>query len=55
MVDSIAERIQLLDGITLAIAADVPETTQIDQPPRGRVDVPVQLSQLSEGHQIIIQ
>ncbi len=55
LVDAIAERIQLLGGISLAMAADVAETTQIDRPPRGREEVPVQLSRLIDAHQIIIQ
>src|SRR5258708_27243740 len=55
LVDSIAERIQLLGGVSLAIAADVAETTQIERPPRGREEVPVQLSRLIDAHQIIIQ
>ena len=54
LVDSIAERIQLLGGISLAMAADVAETTQIERPPRGREVVPVQLSRLIDAHQIII-
>ena len=32
LVDSIAERIQLLGGVSLAMAADVAETTQIERP-----------------------
>ena len=36
LVDTIAERIQLLGGISLAMAADVAETTKIERPPRGR-------------------
>jgi len=36
LVDSIAERIQLLGGVSLAMAADIAETTQIERPPRGR-------------------
>ena len=36
LVDTIAERIQLLGGISLAMAADIAETTQIERPPRGR-------------------
>jgi len=44
LVDSIAERIQLLGGVSLAMAPDVAETTQIERPPRGREEVPVQLS-----------
>ena len=54
LVDSIAERIQLLGGVSLAMAADVAETTRIERPPRGREEVPVQLSRLLDAHQIII-
>ena len=53
--DDIAERIQLLGGLSIAMADDVAETTQIQRPPRGREEVPVQLSGLSEAHQIIIR
>jgi len=54
IVDTIAERIQLLGGISIAMAADVAETTQIQRPPRGREEVPVQISRLLDAHQIII-
>ncbi len=54
LVDAIAERIQLLGGVSLAMAADVAEITQIERPPRGREEVPVQLSRLLEAHQLII-
>src|SRR5467141_496339 len=54
LVDLIAERIQLLGGVSLAMAADVAETTQIERPPRGREEVPVQLSRLLDAHQVII-
>jgi len=54
LVDSIAERIQLLGGISIAMAADVAETTQIERPPRGREEVPVQISRLLDAHQVII-
>jgi len=53
IVDTIAERIQLLGGISLAMAADVAETTQIERPPRGREEVPVQISRLIDAHQVI--
>jgi starvation-inducible DNA-binding protein len=55
LVDSIAERIQLLGGVSIAMAADVAETTQIERPPRGREEVPAQLSRLLDAHQIIIR
>jgi starvation-inducible DNA-binding protein len=54
IVDTIAERIQLLGGVSLAMAADVAETTRIERPPRGREEVPVQISRLLDAHQIII-
>lgn len=54
LVDSIAERIQLLGGVSIAMAPDVAETTQIARPPRGREEVPVQLSRLLDAHQVII-
>lgn len=55
LVDTIAERIQLLGGVSLAMAADVAETTRIERPPRGREEVPVQLSRLLDAHQVIIR
>lgn len=55
LVDAIAERIQLLGGVSIAMAADVAETTQIERPPRGREEVPVQLSRLLDAHQVIIR
>ena len=55
LVDSIAERIQLLGGVSIAMAADVADTTRIDRPPRGREEVPIQLSRLLDAHQTIIR
>ena len=54
IVDPIAERIQLLGGISIAMAADVAETTRIERPPKGREEVPVQISRLLDAHQVII-
>jgi starvation-inducible DNA-binding protein len=55
MVDTIAERIQLLGGVTIAMGGDVAEITRIQRPPRGREEVPVQISRLLEAHKIIIK
>jgi starvation-inducible DNA-binding protein len=55
IVDQIAERIQLLGGISLAMAADVAETTMIPRIPRGREPVPVQISRLLEAHELILK
>lgn len=54
IVDEIAERVQVLGGVALAMAADVAETTRIPRPPRGREEAPVQISRLLDAHQIII-
>lgn len=54
IVDTIAERIQLLGGVSIAMAADVAELTRIARPPKGREEVPVQLSRLLDAHQVII-
>jgi starvation-inducible DNA-binding protein len=54
LVDKIAERIQLLGGISLAMGADVAEETRIPRPPRGREEVPVQISRLLEAHELLL-
>lgn len=53
LVDAIAERIQLLGGVSVAMAADVAETTIIPRPPSGREEAPVQLSRLLEAHEMV--
>ena len=55
IVDAIAERIQLLGGLAIAMAPDVAETTRIERPPRGREEVPAVLSRLLDAHQLIIR
>jgi starvation-inducible DNA-binding protein len=55
MVDTIGERVQLLGGVTIAMGGDVAEVTRIQRPPRGREEVPVQISRLLEAHKLIIQ
>jgi starvation-inducible DNA-binding protein len=55
IVDTIAERIQLLGGVTIAMGGDCAKVTSIPAPPRGREEVPVQISRLLEAHKIIMQ
>jgi starvation-inducible DNA-binding protein len=55
LVDSIAERIQLLGGVSLAMAADVAETTLIPRPPKGREEAPIQISRLLHAHEIVLK
>jgi starvation-inducible DNA-binding protein len=54
LVDAIAERVQTLGGVAIAMAPDVAETTRIARPPRGREDVNTQLFRLLEAHELII-
>jgi len=54
LVDLLAERIQTLGGISIAMAPDVAETTNIPRLPRGRQDVPVQLARLLHAHEVIL-
>jgi starvation-inducible DNA-binding protein len=55
LVDLVAERVQLLGGVSLAMAHDVAETTLIPRPPRGREEPPVQISRLLHAHEIVIK
>jgi len=55
LVDELAERIQTLGGISIAMAHDVAETTTIPRPPRGSEAPPIQLSRLLEAHELIIK
>lgn len=55
IVDTIAERIQLLGGVSVAMGGDVAEMTNIPAPPKDREEVPVQISRLLEAHKIIIR
>jgi starvation-inducible DNA-binding protein len=55
LVDQIAERIQVLGGLSIAMAHDVAETTMIPRPPKGREEPPVQISRLLEAHELILK
>ena len=54
LVDLIAERIQILGGVSVAMAHDVAELTRLVRPPKGREEVPVQISRLLEAHNQIL-
>jgi len=55
LVDAIAERIQVLGGVSVAMAPDVAEMTLIPRPPKGREEVPVQISRLLHAHEIVLK
>jgi len=55
LVDALAERIQLLGGVSVAMAPDVAEMTLIPRPPKGREELPVQLSRLLHAHEVVLK
>jgi starvation-inducible DNA-binding protein len=55
VIDVIAERIQMLGGVSLAMAHDVAETSLIPRAPKGREEPPVQISRLLHAHEIILK
>src|SRR6185503_1889636 len=55
LVDALAERIQMLGGLSLAMAPDVAEATLIPRPPKGREQPAVQISRLLHAHEIVLK
>ena len=55
IIDLIAERIQMLGGVTVALSFDVAELTSIPRAPRDREEVPVMISRILQAHQIILK
>lgn len=55
IVDDIAERIQALGGVSVAVAHHVAEITLIPRPPNGREEPPVQISRLLHAHEIVLK
>jgi starvation-inducible DNA-binding protein len=54
LIDTIAERIQTLGGTSLAMAADVAETTLLARPPRNREEPSQQLARLADAHERVL-
>jgi starvation-inducible DNA-binding protein len=54
LVDLVAERVQTLGGVCLAMAADVAEATSIPRVPKGREDTETQFDRLLQTHEMIL-
>jgi starvation-inducible DNA-binding protein len=54
LVDTIAERIMSLGGVSVAMSHDVAEMTMIRRPPKGRETPAMQLTRLVEAHHHIL-
>jgi len=55
LVDELAEHIQQLGGVSIAMSHDVAEMTKVPRPPRGREEAPVQIARLLEAHELILK
>ncbi len=55
LIDAVAERVQLLGGVSVAMAHDVAEMSLIPRAPKGREAVPVQISRLLHAHEIVLE
>ena len=55
LVDLLAERVQTLGGVTIAMAPDVAQATHIPRAPKGREDTATQIARLLYAHKVILQ
>ncbi len=55
LADALAERVQTLGGVALALAHDVVEETRIARAPRGRESPTHQLRRLIDAHEILLE
>ena len=55
LIDAIAERVQMLGGISVGDPRHAAELTTIPRPPDGAEEVPVVLSRLLEAHETILK
>ncbi len=54
LIDSIAERIQMLGGVSIAMAHDVAEMATVPRPPKGREEAPMQIARLLHAHEVVL-
>jgi starvation-inducible DNA-binding protein len=55
LIDEIAERVQMLGGISVGDPRHAAELTTIPRPPDGAEEVPVVLDRLLEAHEIVLE
>ncbi|HXD05399.1 MAG TPA: DNA starvation/stationary phase protection protein [Burkholderiaceae bacterium] len=54
LVDSLAERVQTLGGVAVALAPDIAESTRLARAPRGREAPREQLARLLDAHELVL-
>jgi starvation-inducible DNA-binding protein len=55
LIDQLAERVQMLGGISVGDPRHAAELTSIERPPDGAEEVPIVLDRLLDAHEIIIE
>jgi starvation-inducible DNA-binding protein len=55
LIDEIAERVQMLGGISVGDPRHAAELTTVPRPPDGAEEVPVAVSRLLKAHEIIVK
>jgi starvation-inducible DNA-binding protein len=55
VMDALAERIQSLGGVALAVAQDVIEDSKVPRAPKGRESAAAQLERLLQAHEIVLE
>lgn len=55
LIDELAERVQMLGGVSIAMAHDVAANSRLERAPIDREEVPVQISRLLEAHHLILK
>lgn len=54
LMDELAERVQTLGGVAIAISYDVAEATRVERAPKDREAVPDQLQRLLAAHEVVL-
>jgi starvation-inducible DNA-binding protein len=55
LIDTLAERVQTLGGVCIAMGGDAAAATIIPAPPRGREDAATQIGRLLNAHEIVLE
>jgi starvation-inducible DNA-binding protein len=55
LIDALAERMQILGGVAIAMPHDIAERTEIERPPGGAESIPAMLTRLVEVHGKVIE
>ena len=54
LIDTVAERIQVLGGVSIAMAHDVVEMATVPRPPKGREEPPMPIARLLHAHEVVL-